>query len=110
MRNALGVLPNPVFGKVFNFQNHDHQPGARPYPGHTGSPVAFPAKALKAGDHGVPGGENTLVLLDGYVLHGSWLEAKRQLGDAVPVWLAQAVATSIAAALTPAPTGAKYSR
>ena len=65
VRNALGVLPNPVVGKIFNFQNHDHQPGVRPYPGDTGSPVALPAKALKVEDHGVLGGENMLVLLDG---------------------------------------------
>jgi DNA (cytosine-5)-methyltransferase 1 len=33
---------------------------------------------------------------DGYVFHGSWTEAMRQLGNAVPVLLAQKVATSVA--------------
>ena len=34
--------------------------------------------------------------LDGYILHGSWSEAMRQLGNAVPVALAHAVASSVA--------------
>ncbi|WP_413430576.1 DNA (cytosine-5-)-methyltransferase [Brevundimonas phoenicis] len=38
-------------------RNHVLQTGARVYPGHTGSPLDLPAKALKAGDHGVPGGK-----------------------------------------------------
>jgi DNA (cytosine-5)-methyltransferase 1 len=75
----------------------------------------YPAKALKAGDHGVPGGENMLVMgdgkvryftvreaariqtfPDGYVFHGSWSETMRQLGNAVPVRLAHIVAASVA--------------
>lgn len=90
--------------------NHVHQPGARAYPGHTGSPLDQPAKALKAGDHGVPGGENMMVLDDGSVryftlrecarLQGlpdeyhfprSWTESMRQLGNAVPVELSEAI-------------------
>jgi DNA (cytosine-5)-methyltransferase 1 len=70
-----------------------------------------PAKALKAGDHGVPGGENTLQLPDGSVRYfsvrecariqtfpdewlfaGSWTESMRQLGNAVPVLLGEVVA------------------
>ena len=95
--------------------NHRLQAGARIYPGHTGSPLDLPAKTLKAGDHGVPGGENMLVRTDGsvryfsvresarlqtfpdgYELHGAWSEAMRQLGNAVPVTLAQVVASSVA--------------
>jgi DNA (cytosine-5)-methyltransferase 1 len=95
--------------------NHRLQPGARSYVGHTGSPIDWPSKALKAGDHGVPGGENMVVLPngavryftvreaarlqgfpDGYILHGAWSETMRQLGNAVPVMLAQAVAASVA--------------
>jgi len=90
--------------------NHIFQPGAKVYPGHTGSPLDQPAKALKAGDHGVPGGENMMVKDDGSVryftlrecarLQGfpddyqfprSWTESMRQLGNAVPVELAQVV-------------------
>jgi DNA (cytosine-5)-methyltransferase 1 len=73
-----------------------------------------PSKTLKAGDHGVPGGENMMVLMDGscryytvresariqtfpddYVFSGSWTEAMRQIGNAVPVKLANAVGKSI---------------
>lgn len=90
--------------------NHVFQPGARIYKGHTGSPLDQPAKALKAGDHGVPGGENMAVLAPGIVryfsireaarLQGlpddfefprSWSESMRQLGNAVPSELAEAV-------------------
>lgn len=84
--------------------------GARSYRGHTGSRLDEPAKTLKAGDHGVPGGENTLALEDGtvryftvtesariqtfpdqYRLQGSWTEKMRQIGNAVPPLLARVV-------------------
>ena len=98
--------------------NHRFNPGARSYPGHTGSPWDQPSKTLKAGDHGVPGGENTLrhpngrvryftvreaarlqTFPDGYEFHGSWTETMRQLGNAVPVQLSFSVADSVAKAL-----------
>nr|VFK62851.1 MAG: DNA (cytosine-5)-methyltransferase 1 [Candidatus Kentron sp. TC] len=53
VRDALLDLPDPVFHDDA-FMNHEFQPNARPYPGHTGSSLDEPAKALKAGDHGVP--------------------------------------------------------
>lgn len=116
VRDALIELPDPRNGSNGNqFHNHGFQSGARRYPGHTGSPLDLPAKALKAGDHGVPGGENMLVMEDGgvryfsvreaarlqtfpdgYVFHGSWTETMRQLGNAVPVKLAHVVASSVA--------------
>lgn len=37
---------------------------ARPYVGHAGSPLDLPARTLKAGVHGVPGGENMIVFED----------------------------------------------
>ena len=37
---------------------------------------------------------------DDYVFHGSWTETMRQLGNAVPVTMAQRVASSIAQKLT----------
>ena len=66
VRDAIGDLPHP--GKAAGpIPNHRLQLGARPYHGHTGSPWDLPAKALKAGDHGVPGGENMLANNDGSV-------------------------------------------
>lgn len=115
VRDAIGDLPEPKVGGHRKHLNHILQPGARAYPGHTGSPIDLPAKALKAGGHGVPGGENMLRRPDGsvryfsiresarlqtfpdrYELHGAWGEAMRQLGNAVPVLLAQKVAGSVA--------------
>ncbi len=66
VRDALADLPTPSPGEP-RIANHRLQPGARPYPGHTGSMLDWPAKTLKAGVHGVPGGENMLVLEDGAV-------------------------------------------
>lgn len=93
---------------------HVAQHGARVYPGHTGSPLDLPAKALKAGDHGVPGGENMMVRDDGSVRYftkreasrlvglpdafsfpRSWSESMRQMGNAVPVPLAEAAARRV---------------
>lgn len=90
-------------------RNHIFQRGAKAYPGHTGSPLDLPAKALKAGDHGVPGGENMMVRDDGtvryftlreaarlvglpddYMFPRSWSESMRQLGNAVPAQLGEA--------------------
>lgn len=117
VRDALTDVPDPQRDSG-HFLNHAFQDGARVYPGHTGSPLDLPAKTLKAGDHGVPGGENMMVLEDGavryfsvresarlqtfpdgYVFHGSWTETMRQLGNAVPVSLARLVAASVAVRL-----------
>lgn len=118
VRDAISSLPDPEKNSG-GISNHIFQPGARSYPGHTGSPLDEPAKTLKAGDHGVPGGENMLRLPDGsiryftvresariqtfpdnFIFHGSWTETMRQLGNAVPVDLAQIVATDIRRRLT----------
>lgn len=115
VRDALVGLPEPREDVRGLDLNHRLQGGARVYPGHTGSPMDLPAKTLKAGGHGVPGGENMLVRLDGsvryfsiresarlqafpdsYELHGAWGEAMRQLGNAVPVTLGQQMAASVA--------------
>ncbi len=114
VRDALSDVPDPRAREARSFTNHVFQRGARTYPGHTGSPLDLPAKTLKAGDHGVPGGENMLVcddgtvryftvresariqtFPDGFVFHGSWTETMRQLGNAVPVALARRVASSV---------------
>jgi DNA (cytosine-5)-methyltransferase 1 len=119
VRDAISDLGEPSEdGKNALFQNHILQAGARAYPGHTGSPLDAPAKTLKAGDHGVPGGENMLLypdgrvryftvrescrlqtFPDGYVFDGSWSENMRQLGNAVPVTLGEKVLRSVQSAL-----------
>lgn len=115
VRDALEGLPEPVDYKEHPLiHNHAGNPGARSYPGHTGSLWDEPSKTLKAGDHGVPGGENMLRSEDGsvryltvreaariqtfpddYVFKGAWSEGFRQLGNAVPVRLAAAVAKDV---------------
>lgn len=116
VRDKLRGLGEPT-GK----NNHVFQAGAKIYKGHTGSLLDQPAKALKAGDHGVPGGENMMVLPGGSVryfttreaarLQGlpddyefprSWTESMRQLGNAVPSELAEAVGGWMARILTTA--------
>jgi DNA (cytosine-5)-methyltransferase 1 len=116
VRDAIGDIQTVALGKTDPFDpNHFLNPGARSYKGHTGSPWDEPAKTLKAGDHGVPGGENTLDLGDGSVRYfspreaariqtfpddfritGAWTEQMRQMGNAVPVELAHVVAGDIA--------------
>lgn len=116
VRDALSGLPDPEHDPAAAAQhlNHRFQPGARSYVGHTGSPLDEPAKTLKAGVHGVPGGENMLMRPDGtvryftvresarlqtfpdnFLFHGSWSETMRQLGNAVPVSLAERIAGDI---------------
>ncbi len=79
VRDALINLPDPEDSDEHKIHlNHRFQPGAKPYPGHTGSPLEVPAKTLKAGDHGVPGGENMMVRENGgvryFTVRESWCE------------------------------------
>ena len=119
VRDVTSDLPDPrIIDDANRIVNHRLKPGARSYAGHTGSPYDEPAKTLKAGDHGVPGGENTLAYPDGtvryltvresarlqtfpddYVFQCSWTESMRQLGNAVPVTLGHIMASRIGAAL-----------
>lgn len=118
LQEAIRDLPSPTSKDANDWHNHVFQPGAKTYPGHTGSPLHRPAKALKAGDHGVPGGENMILYPNGsvryltvresarvqtfpddYVFLGSWTEAMRQLGNAVPKDLAEIVGISVYKAL-----------
>lgn len=117
VRDALVGLPDPErqIRESVRYHNHRFQSGARQYPGHTGSPLDEPAKTLKAGVHGVPGGENMMLRPDGsvryftvresarlqtfpddFVFHGAWSETMRQLGNAVPVELARIVGADVA--------------
>ena len=115
VRDAIGDLPDPT--KPYDialFHNHEHRPGAKIYAGHSGSLLDEPSKTIKAGAHGVPGGENMVVLDDGsvryytvresariqtfpddYLFSASWTESMRQIGNAVPVKLATAVGQSV---------------
>lgn len=114
VRDTIGDLPNPRENPINGDFNHLFYPGAKTYKGHTGSPLDEPAKTIKAGDHGVPGGENMLrypngrvryfsvreaarlqCFPDDYVFRGSWTEMMRQLGNAVPVTLAERVGQSV---------------
>lgn len=121
VRDAIHDLPRISVGQRSSLiANHFLNPGAKSYPGHTGSPLDEPAKTLKAGDHGVPGGENTLrnnegevryfsvrecarlqTFPDNWVFEGSWTESMRQLGNAVPVLLATQVAARLVEVFKP---------
>jgi DNA (cytosine-5)-methyltransferase 1 len=106
VRDALSNLPDPQSNH--DIKDHLFHDGARIYPGHTGSILDAPAKTIKAGDHGVPGGENMIRFPDGsvryltvleakrlqtfpddFIVKGVWGEAMRQIGNAVPVLLAE---------------------
>lgn len=129
VRDALQGLPDPERQPLLASAvlNHRFQAGARSYTGHTGSPLDEPAKTLKAGVHGVPGGENMLRRPDGsvryftvresarlqtfpdeFIFHGSWSETMRQLGNAVPVEMARVVGRHVALSL--ASTGKRGAR
>lgn len=104
--DVIGRLPDAR--RDNGLGDHVFVDGAREYPGHTGSDYDKPSKTIKAGAHGVPGGENMIRFPDGslrymtvheakliqtfpgdYRICGSWGEALRQIGNAVPVQLAR---------------------
>ena len=108
VRDTLHNLPDPHSNH--GIKDHTFHDGARIYPGHTGSILDAPAKTIKAGDHGVPGGENMIRFADGtvryltvleakrlqtfpddFMIKGEWGEAMRQVGNAVPVLLAETI-------------------
>lgn len=117
VRDAICDLDEPVArGEEERIPNHIQHPGARIYPPcHTGSSWDYPAKALKAGTHGTPGGENILrvdengavryfttreaarlhTFPDAWHFHGTWGACIKQLGNAVPVELGKRFAQEI---------------
>ncbi|HVB42811.1 MAG TPA: DNA cytosine methyltransferase [Streptosporangiaceae bacterium] len=123
VRDAISGLPEPLKPLEAKLEHpgwlhHVGWPGAREYPGHTPNDLDRPAKTVKAGVHGVPGGETVVRLDDGSIryltvrevarvmtfpdtwrLEGPRGEQMRQLGNAVPVLLGKVIADSVAAAL-----------
>ncbi|OIK28071.1 DNA cytosine methyltransferase [Streptomyces malaysiense] len=111
------------------FPDHIGWPGARIYDGHTPNELDRPAKTVKAGVHGVPGGESVMQLDnlvrddktgqlrpehrymtvretarvmtfgDDWSMAGPRGERMRQLGNAVPVKLGEVFTSAVAKAL-----------
>ena len=114
VRDAIGDLPAPKEIVSEGIKNHEYRSGAKSYAGHSGSSLDEPSKTIKAGVHGVPGGENTVIEDDGTVRYYTvresariqtfdddyefgcpWGEAMRQIGNAVPVRMAEIVGRSV---------------
>ncbi len=113
IRDQLSGIPCPDKQGSYH-PEHILREGARVYPGHTGSFIDVPSKTIKAGGHGVPGGENMIryadesvryfttyeakllqTFPDEYRIIGSWTESMRQVGNAVPVQLANIISNSL---------------
>jgi DNA (cytosine-5)-methyltransferase 1 len=117
VRDALVGLPTPTKEDIGG-NNHWLIPGARIYIRHSGSELDWPAKTIKAGVHGVAGGENVLVLdgrrhryftlremarlqgfPDDYYFTGPRSRIIRQIGNAVPCELARVLGLQLKRAL-----------
>lgn len=126
LRDAIADLPEPLGDKIEHpgWSHHVGWPGARSYPGHTPNVLDRPAKTVKAGVHGVPGGESVLRRDDGTIryltvrevarimtfpdhwrLAGPRGEQMRQLGNAVPPLLGRVLADAVRSALGGAAAG-----
>jgi len=114
IRDAVSDLPRVDSTMARQINHISATAKARVYPGHTGSNFDEPAKTIKAGVHGVPGGENMIVFPNGQMRYmtvreaariqtfpdnweiaGPWSEGMRQMGNAVPVKLAKSVLESV---------------
>ena len=117
MRDVLGHLPEP--NRAHDIVDHVFRGGARSYHGHTGSLYDLPSKTIKAGVHGIPGGENMIRFSDqtiryltiheakliqgfpdDFSIHGAWGEAMRQIGNAVPVPLGHKIGCEVLIRIT----------
>jgi DNA (cytosine-5)-methyltransferase 1 len=119
LREALAGLPDPVERDAEPALNwHVLWPGARLYRGHRGSELDAPSKTIKAGVHGVAGGEHIVHLEDGSYRYltvrecaraqdlPDWLEidqprsvAMRQIGNAVPPTIGRVFGLALARCL-----------
>ena len=114
VRDAIKKLPEPTPIEDGAWMNHWCISGARTYAGHRGSTLDWPSKTIKAGVHGVPGGENIVVTDNGSVRYftmrelaclqtfplehyfiGARLHITRQIGNAVPCLLAEKISRSL---------------
>jgi DNA (cytosine-5)-methyltransferase 1 len=81
LRDLLATIPEPLAeGSPPGWPNHQRIPGARVYRSHTGSPLDLPSKTIKAGVHGVAGGEAMIRDLDGGVRYLTVREAAMAQG------------------------------
>ena len=126
-RDAIGDLPEATTEGSPGFHDHEVAPReAKAYKGHTGSPIDDPSKTLRAGDHGVSGGENMVdygehaeiryrhfTVREAARIQGfpddyafpeppkakgpaaKWSAGLKQLGNAVPCELGEAVGRSV---------------
>lgn len=120
VRDALSDLGHPTLSTECPSRHVLHA-GARIYERHTGSRWDEPAKALKAGVHGVPGGENVLVHSNGriryftlremarlqgfpdeFLIPMGWKLPVRQLGNAVPIAVGQTFGRMLSTIMAPA--------
>ncbi len=127
VRDALDGLPEPPVDDPGD--NHWLIPGARLYSRHTGSELDWPAKTIKAGVHGVAGGENVLLLdtrkhryftlremarlqgfPDNYYFTGPRSRIIAQIGNAVPCDLACVLGMQLRTALGQLTEGEKPKR
>ena len=110
VRDSISDLPSPAASESKSDNNHWLIRGARIYRGHSGSRLDWPSKTIKAGVHGVPGGENIVLLDDAthryftlretarlqgfpddFIFCGARIHITRQIGNAVPIDLAEVI-------------------
>jgi DNA (cytosine-5)-methyltransferase 1 len=115
VRDALAGLPDPRSAAARTLDGHDYvATKATTYHGHTGNLMDWPAKTVKAGVHGVPGGEGIVrfdngrarrltvretarlqTFPDDWRIVGPRSRRLRQLGNAVPVAVAETLASAV---------------
>jgi DNA (cytosine-5)-methyltransferase 1 len=114
LRDVIARLGAPIKSAADGDPSHVAVPGARLYKKHAGSVLDWPGKTVKAGVHGCPGGEHIVLLDNGshryltirecaalqgfpadYNLPTLRTRAMRQLGNAVPVALSEAVGSRL---------------